>query len=685
MLLQSRVLSLLGINSIYPSIELNCVSPRHSTAKMNVTEVDTSQELQPKPLPLHPSPGQPADTTADAPPPPTVLTFKDLTLKTSGGQVLLNGVSARIGPGLTAVMGPTGAGKTNLLNCLADQIPSGLQMTGERRINGKPYTASKVHYGYVLQTDDFNGNLTVQETLSFAAELMLANAPVEQREHRVEYLLKELGLYHVRDVMIGTPLKKGISGGQRKRVSIALAMINAPKLMFLDEPTAGLDSVTAMNLLLTLKQLARQEGATLLCVIHQPQKAIYGLLDRVLLVRSTEIIHDGKASDVVAYFESLGYPYEVMSNPADFIMEVISPTVGESMEDLTARCEVRKHYRAPELNLTENESVPLPLPVTPPTLATQFAILFRRQIIQEVRDVNLHLMSVTTTSVAAILIGLVWFSLGSKAESMSKRLPAVFFCAVNQSLFGAMKAVLAFPGQRAMMSRERRAKMYSTSPAFLAWAVVDFLYTIPWSLLFSGITYVMLGLRSDAGAFFLFALFMFLDRVAGASIAMMICAVFEESVAVVVLPALLELSRLFSGYFLSPRLLPQHYVWLDPLSYVKYAYVGSALNELNGLMLYTTGIPSCSPLVTSLGGGTLSPTRLPVVTNVNGSVFTTTYQRNATHECSTMTESSMKTTQATIDRLGLNFITVGGCVGALFAMVIGTRIIAYCFVRMKKL
>src|SRR5262249_46598705 len=155
-------------------------------------------------------------------------------------------------------------------------------------------------------------------------------------------------------------------------VSVALALLTKPRFVILDEPTAGLDSVTAMNLVDTLKDLARN-GCTILCVIHQPQKAIFELLDRLILLRSGEIIYDGEAKRSVQHLVSLGHDFDQLSNPADFIMEVISPRLGETYDELQVRCEVKKAYVSPSINLEAHNEHPLPKRHDLPSIPYQFS------------------------------------------------------------------------------------------------------------------------------------------------------------------------------------------------------------------------------------------------------------------------------------------------------------------------
>lgn len=569
-----------------------------------------------------------------------VLTFDNIVVKSSDtGSIIVNGVSGVLSPGITAIMGPTGSGKTTLLNALVCYYTVGLELvTGKTFINGKSYTPHQVHFGYCLQTDDLNGHLTVYETLIYAADLIFAHKTPEERHERVMEVLASVGLVHVRDVLVGSATQQGVSGGQRKRVSIGLALLSAPPLLILDEPTAGLDSVTAMNLLNELKLLA-DKGTTIVCVIHQPQRKIFELLDKLILLRSGEIIYDGRAADCVSYLESLGYPYDGVSNPADHILDVISPQLGETVAQLTDRCLVRKAYQRPVLDLALNGDQPLPAPHAMASRFHQFSVLFRRQVKQELRDVNLHLLNFTAAIAAGFLIGGVWFQLGNSTANLSKRQPSVFFCVVNQSLFGAMKSILGFPDQRRNLMRERRAKLYSTLPGFMAWSVVDMLFTLPWSLIFVLVTYFMIGLRTDsAGHFFVYMVVLMLDKIVASSMAVMVCTwTVLPSMPTVILPVMLEMSRLFGGFFLPPALLPDYFVWLDPLSYVKYAFLAVANNELGDLVL-------CKP---------------------NGVCDTT---------------SSRKV----IDDNGLDYMLAGPCIGVLIAFVVFTRFVAYVFLLFKR-
>jgi ABC-type Mn2+/Zn2+ transport system ATPase subunit len=178
------------------------------------------------------------------------LVWEDISVTTADGEkVLLKNASGMVKSRFLAIMGPSGSGKTTLMNVLARRM-AGAKMNGMSKINGVPYSNSelKALSGYVMQDDLLNGNLTVQETLDYTAELRLPSSMTAlERKERVDEALKKVGLDHCRKTLIGTPTIKGVSGGERKRVCVAMELLTHPRLLFLDEPTSGLDSVTALS------------------------------------------------------------------------------------------------------------------------------------------------------------------------------------------------------------------------------------------------------------------------------------------------------------------------------------------------------------------------------------------------------------------------------------------------------
>ena len=165
--------------------------------------------------------------------------------------------------------------------------------------------------------------MTVKECLEFAAKLKLPGTMADKMA-RVRLLIEDLKLYKCRDTKIGGPLVKGVSGGERKRTSIGVELITDPSLIFLDEPTTGLDSFTATSVMDILRTLAHDENRTVISTIHQPNSDIFEMFDRLMLLARGKIIYFNEARLSVDYFSRINFQCPDLSNPADFFMSMMS-------------------------------------------------------------------------------------------------------------------------------------------------------------------------------------------------------------------------------------------------------------------------------------------------------------------------------------------------------------------------
>ncbi|GMN24927.1 hypothetical protein TIFTF001_000749 [Ficus carica] len=267
---------------------------------------------------------------------PTIeVAFKDLTLTLKGkNKHLMRSVTGKISPGrVSAVMGPSGAGKTTFLNALAGKV-TGCTMSGMILINGK---AESIHsykriIGFVPQDDIVHGNLTVEENLWFSARCRLsADLPKPEKVLVVERVIECLGLQAVRDSLVGTVEKRGISGGQRKRVNVGLEMVMEPSLLILDEPTSGLDS-SSSNLLLKALRREALEGVNVCMVVHQPSYTLFRMFDDlILLAKGGLTVYHGSAKKVEEYFAGLGITVPERVNPPDYFIDILEGIVKPSV------------------------------------------------------------------------------------------------------------------------------------------------------------------------------------------------------------------------------------------------------------------------------------------------------------------------------------------------------------------
>jgi ABC-type multidrug transport system ATPase subunit len=255
----------------------------------------------------------------------SVFDFQDISYvvgKGDGKKQILKDVSGCIEDGsMLAIMGPSGAGKTSLLKALSLSITSG-KVYGSINLNGRKLNNQvfKEHCFLVEQYDHWPF-LTCKETLTYAAELLLG--PGDHLKV-VENIIEKMGLQSCEDTKVGNDYMQGLSGGQKRRLSIAIALLKKPAVILLDEPTSGLDASAAVAIVGELRKLARNERLIVIMTIHQPSTKVYNNFDQVMLLSKGEQAFMGKAKEASPYFDSIGHPMEGMTNPADFLVDIVN-------------------------------------------------------------------------------------------------------------------------------------------------------------------------------------------------------------------------------------------------------------------------------------------------------------------------------------------------------------------------
>jgi ABC-type multidrug transport system ATPase subunit len=242
-------------------------------------------------------------------------------------RIILNGVTGIAYPGeILAILGPSGSGKSTLLNSLAGRL-HGNGLTGTILANSSKLNRTVLRRtGFVTQDDILYPHLTVRETLIFCSMLRLPRKLTrETKIAAAESAIAELGLTKCENTIIGNSFIRGVSGGERKRVSIAHEMLVDPALLILDEPTSGLDSTAAHRLVSTLGSLARK-GKTVITSVHQPSSRVYQMFDKVIVLSEGQCMYYGKGTDAMRYFESVGFAPSFPVNPADFLLDLANGT-----------------------------------------------------------------------------------------------------------------------------------------------------------------------------------------------------------------------------------------------------------------------------------------------------------------------------------------------------------------------
>ena len=441
---------------------------------------------------------------------PIMIKLQDVGLSVTNGlqrtrpKQLLNSVSTEFQPGcLNIILGPSGSGKSTLLNLLARRLHSSLvmnfQQSGNISYNGVEPTNSTIRSltSYVEQEDGgLLPSLTVRETLRYAALLRLPRwMPKQQKIQKAEEVIAQTGLTHCADTLIGSEFIKGISGGEKRRVTIAIQILTDPKILLADEPTSGLDAWTARSLVKLLQKLAL-EGRTVVCSVHQSRSDIFGSFGNVLLLaRGGDTLYSGGASGMLPYFDQIGYPCPSLMNPADFVLDLCSLDLQTSQKETITRVKIDKLVSFWKARNAE-EALPttgqqrlssLPLRSLRRELApfrTVYPLLVRRSVLNFSRQPNAMLARIMqVVSFGAILA--IWFSrLGDDYTSIQNRFG--FVQEISALIFiGMLNNISVFIDERNVFYREHQDRTYNVEPFFLSYLTIEILFEVVTSLFFA--------------------------------------------------------------------------------------------------------------------------------------------------------------------------------------------------------
>ncbi|XP_044468100.1 ABC transporter G family member 14-like [Mangifera indica] len=592
--------------------QLNCIVPKpeHGGTSdpleggLSLTEMSSeSQNMAILAFPVQPKPLQP-------PLYHITLKFEEVVYKVKleqgrscwGGtwgsreKTILNGITGMVCPGeLLAMLGPSGSGKTTLLSALGGRLNG--KLSGKITYNGQPFSGSiKRRTGFVAQDDILYPHLTVTETLLFTALLRLPNtlSRSDKLQH-VEQVITELGLTRCRNSMIGGPLLRGISGGEKRRVSIAQEMLINPCLLLLDEPTSGLDSTTAQRILTTIKRLA-SGGRTIITTIHQPSSRLYHMFDKVVLLSEGSPIYNGAASTAMEYFSSIGFSTSMTVNPADLLLDLangISPDFRHSTEQGENIEQEQKSLRenlksAYEKNIStrlkaelyssevNNYSHTKDASTRNNGIAEQwctnwwhqFRVLLQRGV-RERRYEAFNKLRIFQVISVAVLGGLLWWH--TPTSHIEDRIALLFFFSVFWGFYPLYNAVFTFPQERTMLIKERSSGMYRLSSYFLARTFGDLPLELALPTAFVFIIYWMGGLKADPITFILSLLIVLYTVLVAQSLGLAIGAILMDIKQATTLASVATLVFLIAGGYYVQQI-PPFIVWLKYLSYSYYCY-----------------------------------------------------------------------------------------------------------------
>lgn len=532
---------------------------------------------------------------------------------------LLHGLNGYAEPGrIMAIMGPSGSGKSTLLDALAGRLSNNVVMTGNILVNGNKRRRNYGVVAYVTQEDVLLGTLTVRETITYSAYLRLPpTLSKEEVNGVIEGTILEMGLEDCADRLIGNWHLRGVSGGEKKRVSIALEILVRPRILFLDEPTSGLDSASAFFVIQALKSVAR-DGRTVISSIHQPSSEVFALFDDLFLLSGGEVCYFGEAKMAIQFFAEAGFPCPSRRNPSDHFLRCIN----SDFDIVTATLKGSQRIRE-----SENVSDPLMNLATAEIKAfliekykrsnysartksriheikdfqgieiesrngsqagwwKQLVTLTRRSFVNMSRDVGYYWLRIIIYILVSLCVGTIYFDVGTGYTAILAR----GACGGFITGFMTFMSIGGFPSfieEMKVFYRERLNGYYGVAVFILSNFLSSFPFLVAVSFVTGTITYFMVKFRDGYSHYAYFCLNLF-GCIAVVESCMMIVASLVPNflMGIITGAGILGIMMMTSGFF---RLLPDlpKPVWRYPISYISYgswSLQGSYKNDMIGLI-----------------------------------------------------------------------------------------------------
>jgi ABC-type multidrug transport system ATPase subunit len=512
---------------------------------------------------------------------------------------ILHSASASMPAGsLTAIIGGSGSGKTTMLNTMSERIASGRMRVGGRTLFNGMEGVSSVRSAYVMQQDILLPTLTVRETLRYSADLRLPPPTTEaDRRKVVEEVILELGLKECADTRIGNHQHKGCSGGEKRRVSIGVQLLSNPSVLFLDEPTTGLDATSAFQLIRTLKGLA-QKGRTIITTIHQPRSEIWGMFDGLVILTRGSPVYSGKAADCIPWFKNLGMELPPFVNPAEFLIDIaaidnrtpeLESASSERVERLKSAWVEESHKLYDEKSTLTPGSIPVHEAQSSKSslhspFIRQTRVLTSRSFVTTYRD-PLGMAGALVEAVGmGVMSGWVFFQLGSDQSGIRSREGALYNAAALQGYLILMFETYRLSIDIQLFDRERNENVVDVLPFLLSRRLARLLTEdLPVPLVFSLIFYFMAGFRAEGSTFLTFFSVVLLCQYIAVTFAMTCIAAARSFPSASLIANLgYTIQAMACGFFIQSNSIPVYVRWLKWTAYVYYAFGALAANEFVG-------------------------------------------------------------------------------------------------------
>ncbi|MED6141921.1 ATP-binding cassette sub- G member 1, partial [Stylosanthes scabra] len=356
---------------------------------------------------------------------------------------ILEGLTGYAQPGrLLGIMGPSGCGKSTLLDALSGRLSPNLKQKGKILINGHTQELAYGISGYVTQDDALLSTLTARETLYYSAQLQFPDSmPIPEKKERADETLREMGLQNAINTRVGGWGSKGLSGGQKRRLSICIEILTHPTLLFLDEPTSGLDSAASYYVMRRIANLVHKDGIqrTIVASIHQPSSEVFQLFHDLCLLSSGQTVYFGPASDANQFFASSGFPCPTLHNPSDHYLRIINKDFEQDAEEgfgsggITAEestdilvksyslSQIRIKVNTEVSNINQSDSGAVEKKRVHAAFLTQCLVLIRRSSLNYFRDLSNYWLRLFVFMTIALSLGSIYYDIGFGVGSIQAR------------------------------------------------------------------------------------------------------------------------------------------------------------------------------------------------------------------------------------------------------------------------
>ncbi|XP_028084673.1 ABC transporter G family member 11-like [Camellia sinensis] len=536
------------------------------------------------------------------------LTWKELCVtvpeKNGERRAILEGVTGYVEPGeVLAIMGPSGCGKSTLLDALAGRLGSNTRQTGEILINGRKQTLAFGTSAYVTQDDTLMTTLTLKEAVYYSAQLQLPDSMSRsEKKERAESTIREMGLQDSMNKRIGGWTSKGLSGGQKRRVSICIEILTRPKLLFLDEPTSGLDSAASYHVMNHIIKLAKQDRRTVIASIHQPSSEVFELFHNLCLLSSGRTVYFGSTSTANEFFALNGFPCPPMRNPSDHFLRTVNKDFdvdvehgcGKRMTTVEAINTLVKSYKLSEAHHQVEQSVhglcqqnggTMEKKGSQAGFINQCLVLTRRSSVNMYRDLGYYWLRLAIYIALCLCVGTIYHNIGSSFGSIQARGSMLMFVAAFLT-FMAIGGFPSFVEDMKIFTRERLNGHYGVGAFVVGNTFSSMPYLFMISVIPGAMAYYLTGLQKGLDHFVYFVVMLFACMLLVESLMMIVASIVPDFLMGIITGAGIQgVMMLNGGFFRLPNDLPKPF-WRYPMYYIafhKYANQGFYKNEFEGL------------------------------------------------------------------------------------------------------